>query len=166
MEPTPSPARRVSVSAHTIVSTAELHNNDVWTPERVFQALDTDGSKALDVGEFTTGLTAVLNRKVAVGEADKIFKKADTDSNGRLAYAEFEKFCKSGKLGKSFVGYFMQKTKGGVVDADVLASRQKVLAMEMSRGGEKVSGGEEKVGGVGELGLNSQGRRSSSRPPP
>ena len=145
MEPTPSPARRVSVSAQTIVSTAELHNNDVWTPERVFQALDTDGSKALDVGEFTTGLTAVLNRKVAVGEADKIFKKADTDSNGRLAYAEFEKFCKSGKLGKSFVGYFnMKKTKGGVVDADVLASRQKVLAMEMSRGGEKVSGGEEK----------------------
>ncbi|GMH74088.1 hypothetical protein TrRE_jg5615, partial [Triparma retinervis] len=120
MEPTPSPARRASLSANTIVSTVELHNNDMWTPERVFQALDKDGSSSLDVVELTIGLTAVLGRRISAGEAERVFNKADTDSDGKLGYGEFEKFCKSGKLGKSFVGYFSnkKKAKGGVVHAD------------------------------------------------
>ena len=82
----------------------------------------------------------VLGHRITQAEAERVFRKADLDSDGKMSFKEFEKFSKSGKLGKSFLGYFKKskKPKAGIVHADVLAIRQEVLAKEMSKGGEKV----------------------------
>jgi len=133
--------RRVSIIAKTEVSTSELYDQTAWTCGRVFEALDTDNSSFLDVGELVIGLSAVLGRKVSREDAEKIVKKADSNADGKLGFKEFERLCKSGKLGKSFTGYFGKKGTGrhkGTPSVEVLTSRQEILAHEMSKGGNKV----------------------------
>ena len=55
-----------------------------WSPDRIFDAIDTDSSGSIDIRELGTALTAVLGREVKAKEVEATMKKWDADGNGVL----------------------------------------------------------------------------------
>ena len=66
-----------------------------WTPQRVFEAMDADGSSTIDRQELQVALTAVLGKTCSEKEIDTIMKKYDEDGDGALDLMEFNNFVKT-----------------------------------------------------------------------
>ena len=60
------------------------NSEEAFSPQRVFEAIDTDKSGLLSRSELELALTVVLGKQVDGKEVDKIMTKFDVNKDGQL----------------------------------------------------------------------------------
>ena len=107
-----------------------------WTAARVFDLSDADNSGYLDLAELEFALTSVLGKVVTRTEVDKLMKKFDTDGNGNLDKAEFEKFAEALKKQKGGLKamFSMKSTSAKKAEAAIVENQRQSLLTKDRKG--------------------------------
>ena len=69
-------------------------SEDDWSPGRVCEAIDSDGSGTIDKEELSLAMSAVLGKSVSDEDVAKFMHQYDTNGDGVLDLMEFTDFVK------------------------------------------------------------------------
>ncbi|GMH83106.1 hypothetical protein TL16_g09486 [Triparma laevis f. inornata] len=99
-----------------------------WTPRRVFEAMDADGSNSIDRTELGLALTAVMGKTCSDKQIDEIMAKYDEDGDGSLDLMEFNAFVQA--MSKKRSKMSLLNFRGAKEKKKVSRSREVVASLE------------------------------------